>query len=43
MRSADRDGGVKGDDETTSVLNSLKKGRIAILLLIRITQNTCES
>jgi len=37
MRSADRDGGAKGDDETANVLNSLTKGRIFILLPIRIT------
>jgi hypothetical protein len=43
MGSADRDGGAKGDDETANVLNSLKKGRIGILLQIRITQNTSGS
>ena len=29
--SADRDGGVEGDDEMTNVLNPFKKNRIVIL------------
>jgi len=43
VRSADRDGGAKGDDEMANVLNSLEKGRISILLPIRNTPNTSWS
>jgi len=38
--SADRDRGVEGEDETTNILNSFKKGFIGILQCIRINLGT---
>ena len=36
MRSADRDRGVEGDDETTNILDALDNSWIAILHRVRI-------